>query len=86
MSKSKVNLWGTHTPTVLSITLVLFLLGLCLLVEYHSYRTTHDMQERITFKVDLEPDIEENAAHVIQSRIENLDFFKLNVKFFFCNI
>lgn len=76
MSKSKVNLWENHSSTILSITLVLFLLGLCLLVEYHSYRTTHDMQERITFKVDLEPDIEENAAHVIQSRIEALPYVK----------
>ena len=72
MARSKVNLWETHSSTVLSITLVLFLLGLCLMVEYHSYRTTRDMQERITFKVDLVPDITDEAALVLKTRIETI--------------
>jgi cell division transport system permease protein len=55
---------------VLSITLVLFLLGMCLLVEYHSYRITHDMQERITLKVDLEPAITDEIASVLKMQIE----------------
>ena len=76
MSKSKVNLWETHSSTVLSITLVLFLLGLCLMVEYHSYRTTRDMQERITFKVDLVPNITDEAAQVLKTRIETIPCVK----------
>jgi cell division transport system permease protein len=76
MARSKVNLWETHSSTVLSITLVLFLLGLCLLVEYHSYRTTHDMQERITFKVDLVPDITDEAAMMLKTRIETIPSVK----------
>ncbi|MBQ9863916.1 MAG: permease-like cell division protein FtsX [Bacteroidales bacterium] len=76
MSKSKVNLWETHSSTVLSITLVLFLLGLCLMVEYHSYRTTRDMQERITFKVDLVPDITDEAAQMLKTRIESIPCVK----------
>lgn len=68
--KSKVNLWETHSSTVLSITLVLFLLGMCLLVEYHSYRITHDMQERITLKVDLEPEITDEIASLLKLQIE----------------
>ena len=43
--------------TILGITLVLFMLGLLLCIEYHSYRLTHDAQERITYKVDLSPDV-----------------------------
>lgn len=70
MSKSKVNLWETHTLTTLSITLVMFLLGLCLLVEYHAYRTTRDMQERITFKVALQPEITDEEAAALQAHIE----------------
>ena len=70
MSRSKVNIWETHSSTILSITLVMFLLGLCLLVEYHAYRATHDMQERITFKVDLVPDITEEDALALKSEIE----------------
>lgn len=68
--KSKVNLWETHSSTVLSITLVLFLLGMCLLVEYHSYRITHDIQERITLKVDLEPEITDEMASLLKLQIE----------------
>ena len=76
MAKSKVNLWENRSSTILSITLVMFLLGLCMLVEYHSYRLTHDMQERITFKVDLEPEIEEAEAQAILTQIEALPYVK----------
>ena len=76
MARNKVNLWETHSSTVLSITLVLFLLGLCLMVEYHSYRTTRDMQERITYKVDLVPDITEEAAMMLKTRIETIPCVK----------
>ena len=68
--KGKVNIWETHSSTILSITLVMFLLGLCLLVEYHAYRSTHDMQERITFKVDLVPDITDEDAMNLKAEIE----------------
>lgn len=68
--KGKVNIWETHSSTILSITLVMFLLGLCLLVEYHAYRATHDMQERITFKVDLVPDITDEDAQALKAEIE----------------
>lgn len=68
--KGKVNIWETHSSTILSITLVMFLLGLCLLVEYHAYRATHDMQERITFKVDLVPDISDEDALALKAEIE----------------
>lgn len=60
--KNKVNLWGTHGATVLGITLVLLMLGLLLAIEYHSYRLTHDAQERITYKVDLSPDVTDSLA------------------------
>lgn len=76
MAKSKVNLWENRSSTILSITLVMFLLGLCMLVEYHSYRLTHDMQERITFKVDLEPEIEEAETQAILTQIESLPYVK----------
>ena len=76
MAKSKVNLWENRSSTILSITLVMFLLGLCMVVEYHSYRLTHDMQERITFKVDLEPEIEEAEAQAILTQIESLPYVK----------
>ena len=71
MSKhSKINLWGTHGSTVLSITLVLTMLGLLMMLEYHSYRQTHDLQELTTFRIDLMPSIDEQAALNLKQTIE----------------
>lgn len=74
--KNKASLWGTHTATVLGITLVLLMLGLLLTLEYHSYRLTHDAQERITYKVDLSPDITDSLALVHKATVEKMDFVK----------
>ena len=74
--KNKVNLWGTHSATVLGITLVLLMLGLLLSIEYHSYRLTHDAQERITYKVDLSPDISDSLALVNKATVEKMGFVK----------
>lgn len=76
MKRSKVNLWETHSSTILSITLVLFLLGLCMMVEYHFYRATHDMQERITYKVDLVADITDEDAQQLKATIEAMPYVK----------
>ena len=74
--RNKVNLWGTHTATVLGITLVLLMLGLLLCIEYHSYRITHDAQERITYKVDLSPDISDSLAMAHKAAVEQMSFVK----------
>ena len=75
MSK-KASLWATHGATILGITLVLFMLGLLLCIEYHSYRITHDAQERITYKVDLSPDVSDSLALAVKSRIEQRSYIK----------
>lgn len=75
MSK-KVNLWGTHSTTVSGITLVLFMLGVLLCIEYHSYRLTHEAQERITYKVDLEPDVTDSLAMAVKHDIEQMPYVK----------
>lgn len=62
--------------TVISITLVLLLLGLLLTVEYHSYRATHDAQERITYKVDLVTDITDEQAAALSDSIAALPYVK----------
>ena len=62
--------------TILGITLVLFMLGLLLCIEYHSYRISHDAQERITYKVDLSPDVSDSFALAIKGRIEQRDYIK----------
>jgi cell division transport system permease protein len=74
--KNKVNLWGTHGATILGISLVLFMPGLLLTIEYHSYRLTHDAQERITYKVDLSPEVSDSLALALKARVEKMDFVK----------
>ena len=74
--KNKVNLWGTHGATILGISLVLFLLGLLLTIEYHSYRLTHDAQERITYKVDLSPDVTDSLALALKADIAQMEVVK----------
>lgn len=67
---------GTNGATILGITLVLFMLGLLLTIEYHSYRLTHDAQERITYKVDLSPDVSDSLATALQARVEQMPYVK----------
>lgn len=74
--KNKVNLWGSHGATILGITLVLLMLGLLLVVEYHSYRLTHDAQERITYKVDLSPDTSDSLAVALSQHIAAMQYVK----------
>ena len=74
--KNKVNLWGTHGATILGISFVLFMLALLLTLEYHSYRLTHDAQERITYKVDLSPDVTDSLALALKDDIAQMDIVK----------
>lgn len=71
-----MHLWGTHGTTILGISLVLFMLGLLLVIEYHSYRLTHDAQERITYKVDLVPDISDSLALALGAHIGQMAVVK----------
>ena len=69
---SKIKLWANHGSTILSITLVLLLLGLLMILEYHSYRQTHDIQEQITIRVDLMPETTDSSALILKQRVANL--------------
>ena len=74
--KKRAYNWETKVSTVLSITLVLLLLSLLLTVEYHSYRATHDAQERITYKVDLVPEVTDEQAANLCDSISTLPYVK----------
>ncbi len=71
-----VNLWGNFTSTIISISLVLMVFGLLLFLGYQSYRTTHDLQERVTYKVDLSPDISDSLALILKEVIVGYDYVK----------
>lgn len=71
-----VKLWSNHTSTVISISLVLMIFGLLLFLGYHSWRATHEMQERITYKVELSPDISDSLAIMLKKEMEAFDYVK----------
>lgn len=62
--------------TVLGITLVLLMLGMLMCIEYHSYRLSHEAQERITYKVDLSPDISDSLALADKELVEHMPYVK----------
>lgn len=76
MKRNKAHVWESRSSTLISITLVLFVLGLLLLTEYHSYRISQDTQERITYKVDLTPDIDAATVKSLQAEISAYPYVK----------
>lgn len=74
--KGKIRLWAGRTSTIFSIMLVLFVFGLLLFVEYHSYMATHKMQERISYQVDLNPEATEEEALSLRDELKGLEYVK----------
>ncbi|MBQ9418415.1 MAG: permease-like cell division protein FtsX [Bacteroidales bacterium] len=74
--KTKVRLWATYGTTVLGISLALFMLGMLLCVGYHSFRLTHTAQDRITYKVDLSPDVSDSLALSAKAHISAIPYVK----------
>lgn len=82
--RNKINLWVGHTSTVFSIMLVLFVFGLLLFIEFHSYKATHELQERIAYQVDLTPEASEEDALALCEELKQLDYVK-NVDYISAN-
>lgn len=72
----KINLWSGRASMVLSITLVLFVFGLLLFVEFHSFKATHELQERIAYQVDLNPETTEEEALALREELLDLDYVR----------
>ena len=72
----KIKLWAGRTSTVFSIMLVLFVFGLLMFVEYHSYMATHEMQERITYQVNLNAETTEEEALSLRDELAALEYVK----------
>ena len=70
----KIRLWAGRTSTIFSIMLVLFVFGLLLFVEFHSYMATNKMQERIAYQVDLNPLTTEEEALSLRDELQHLDY------------
>ena len=76
LRKNKIRLWAGRTSTVFSIMLVLFVLGLLMFVEYHSFMVTHNMQERIAYQVDLNPETTEEEAMGLRDELLEMDYIR----------
>ena len=72
----KIRLWAGRTSTVFSIMLVLFVFGLLMFVEYHSYMATNALQERITYQVNLNAETTEEEALSLREELLALDYVK----------
>ena len=70
----KIRLWAGRTSTVFSIMLVLFVLGLLLFIEYHSYMATSRLQERISYQVDLASETTEEEALSLRDELLGWDY------------
>lgn len=76
MKHNKKHIGTTQTSTLPSITMVLFVLGLLMLTEYHSYRISQETQERITYKVDLVPNIDQASVDQLKKEISQYPYVK----------
>jgi len=52
-SHSPVSLWSANFSTVLSISLVLFMLGFIMLFIFHAYKISRELKENVSFTVYL---------------------------------
>ena len=56
--------------------LVLFVFGLLMFVEYHSYKATNEMQERIAYQVDLNSETTEEEALSLRDELLTMECVK----------
>lgn len=64
------TLWSANFSTVLSISLVMFLLGFIMLFIYHTYTTSKQIKEQVSFTVYLNLDTTEQQALELENEIK----------------
>lgn len=63
-------LWSVNFSTVLSISLVMFLLGFITLFIYHTYTTSQQIKEQVSFTVYLNLGTDEQQAKELEDEIK----------------
>ncbi len=66
-----IKLWGSYLSTIFSIALVLFVLGLLMVLGYHSYRYTTDIKENIIYNVILSPTAEQHEISILNKMLNS---------------
>ncbi|MBQ9547103.1 MAG: permease-like cell division protein FtsX [Bacteroidales bacterium] len=74
--KGLAELRGNNTTMVFTITLVLLILGLLMLLEYHAQRQSFRAQEQLTYKVDLTPNVDDEIAKKLTDSIAALPYVR----------
>jgi cell division transport system permease protein len=68
-----IKLWGSYLSTIFSIALVLFVLGLLMVLGYHSYRYTTDIKENIIYNVILSPATDQHEVAILNKMLNQKD-------------
>lgn len=71
-----VNLWSANLSTILSISLVLFMLGFMALFVFHAFVLSNNLKENVSFTVYLVQNTSEEDAFLLKDEISK----KKNVK------
>ncbi len=64
------SLWSANFSTILSISLVMFLLGFIMLFIYHTYTTSQQIKEQVSFTVYLNLGTTEQQAAELEAEIK----------------
>lgn len=71
LSFNPVSLWSSNFSTVLSISLVLFMLGFMLLFIFHAFTTSNNLKENVSFTVYLIDGVQQEDALSLEKELKN---------------
>lgn len=72
----KRRLLSSYTSTLISISLVLFLLSLVGLLLFNQHKVTNHIKENVGFTIFLKKDIKQVDMHKLRKRIDAMDIVK----------
>jgi cell division transport system permease protein len=70
LSFNPVSLWSSNFSTVLSISLVLFMLGFMLLFIFHAFTTSNTLKENVSFTVYLIDGVQQDDALSLEKELK----------------
>ncbi|MFA7081625.1 MAG: permease-like cell division protein FtsX [Bacteroidales bacterium] len=76
LSFNPVSLWSANFSTVLSISLVLFMLGFMLLFIFHAFTASNNLKENVSFTVYLVDGVDENEAISLEKDLKANTYVK----------
>jgi len=71
-----ISLWSANFSTVLSISLVLFMLGFMLLFIFHAFTASNNLKENVSFTVYLVDGVAEDDAKGLEKNLKAYKYVK----------